>query len=128
MERNVANGEILGVTMMMEDLLTSPANANDDELLNSMSETSFAAESSLSAPNNNVTSNDNTALVTDQSTKSLILNASTKKSQLIRNYNKWRFFLLTWKRLELLKLDWAKRKLGIDRINNSETFSRFWYF
>ena len=34
-------------------------------------------------------------------------------------------FLLTWKRLELLQLDWGRRKLGVENINTFELYSRF---
>ena len=109
----------------MEDLLTSLANATDDELLTSISESSFGNESHLSIDNEKSETNENNT--NDQMSKSLNQKTS-KKSQLIKNYKKWRFFLLTWKRLELLKLDWARRKLGIENINDSETYLKFWYF
>ena len=47
------------------------------------------------------------------------------KSELIQNYKEWKFFLLTWKRCELLKSDWGRSKLGVDNKNNTEIFNRF---
>jgi hypothetical protein len=58
-----------------------------------------------------------------------VLNKTPQKtyvtSQLVINYKRWRHFLITWKRLELLKLDWGRRKLGVESINKSEIFSTF---
>lgn len=48
-----------------------------------------------------------------------------KNPNLITNYQKWRYFLLTWKRLELLKLDWARRKLFMEYINTPELYMQF---
>jgi hypothetical protein len=46
--------------------------------------------------------------------------------KLLVNYNKWHYFLITWKRLELLKLEWVRRKLGIEQINTPEKYARYW--
>ena len=51
--------------------------------------------------------------------------SSKKTSKLIQNYKEWQFFLITWKRCELLKLDWGRRKVGTEKINTTEIFSRF---
>lgn len=44
----------------------------------------------------------------------------------IQNYAKWHYFLITWKRCELLKLDWGRRKLGVENINTPELYSKYW--
>ena len=32
---------------------------------------------------------------------------------------------MTWKRCELLKLDWGRRKVGVEKIDNAEIFSTY---
>lgn len=72
------------------------------------------------------------AALAQESTMSLNSNSSEAKRKQkpvpkpVKNYREWQFFLLTWKRCELLKSDWGKRKLGVESINNSDAFARFW--
>jgi len=49
-----------------------------------------------------------------------------EKSPLIVNYSKWHEFLLIWKKLELLKLHWGRRKLAIESINTPDLFGKYW--
>lgn len=97
--KHVANGEILGVTLMMEDLL------NCTTCSNIFKDKNGCANTLETISNYDID--------------------KKKKSKLIRNYKEWKFFLLTWKRCELLKLDWGRRKIGVYNINNTEIFSRF---
>jgi hypothetical protein len=107
----VANGEILSVTLMMEDLLTITAkNEIASEQFTNSSEMNLVADSQLSILSTN----------TDQNNQ-----AKKQTCKLINNYKRWHFFLTTWKRLEVLKLVWGRRKLAVDNINNFELLSRF---
>lgn len=103
--KHVANGEILGVTLMMEDLLNCTTCSN---IFKDKNGRSWKENFKLDSHSNQ--SND----VNDK-----------KKSKLIQNYKEWKFFLMTWKRCEILKLDWGRRKIGVYNINNTEIFSRF---
>ncbi|CAF1036407.1 unnamed protein product [Brachionus calyciflorus] len=115
MEKNVANGEILGVTLLMEDLLNS-VNL-DETVFTEVGLSAISDQSSVKVPSSQSARNS----ISSQETQSII----KRNGNLILNYNKWRYFLLTWKRLELLKLDWARRKLFMEEINTAELFSRF---
>lgn len=118
---------------MMEDLLLSSNKKDDDSAhLSLIAESTHSftqngagnkeAKSKIDAKVNENNKND------DKIRLSILLNLDAKKQiQLFNNYNKWRFFLLTWKRLELLKLDWARRKLSVEDINNSELYQKYWY-
>lgn len=44
---------------------------------------------------------------------------------ILKNYEKWHYFLITWKRCELLKLDWGRRKLGVENINTPELYAKY---
>lgn len=126
---------------MMEDLLHTTMSGESELTTRAPSEMNFANESnhsfSQTALTNPSKSNTDNQLALKNSlsgieSKSSINDGSNishlnKKSglQLISNYNKWRFFLLTWKRLELLKLEWTRRKLFYENINNAEIYSKF---
>lgn len=120
-ERNMANGEMLGVMLLMEDLvLGNKNNKNLNEAIESKptsASTSRNSKLSIVAPTADLNQNEENEKT---ATKSV-----AKKSPLVLNYKKWRFFLLTWKRLEFLKQDWARRKLGLENINTYEAYSRF---
>ena len=127
------------MTLMMEDLLHSTTStAESEHTTRAPSEINFAAESThsfsaLAKPS----SNDNqiqylkSNRVNSESRSSInegsYLSPSNKKQglQLIGNYNKWRFFLLTWKRLEMLKIEWTRRKLFFEHINTSDIYAKF---
>ncbi len=115
---------------MMEDLLLSSNKKDGDgvdlsliaESTHSFTQAGGASnKEAKSAKKNEENKND------DKIRLSILLNLDAKKQiQLFNNYNKWRFFLLTWKRLELLKLDWARRKLSVEDIKNSEQYQKYW--
>lgn len=50
---------------------------------------------------------------------------SVVKCAVIQNYARWHYFLITWKRCELLKLDWGRRKLGVENINTPDLHAKF---
>lgn len=125
--RNVANGEILGVTLMMEDLLNNAAK-NEFDFTDSSNLQSDSIQS-FSQSNSSNTNKPQPVINAESSRNSIgsvEITLPKRSVSLITNYNRWRHFLLTWKRLELLKLDWGRRKLGVENLNNSEIYSRFW--
>ena len=114
--KHVANGEILGVTLMMDDLLACNTCSNI------FSDNTRIKPLDL-IPKHVVN------LVQDPTLSSQLHSHKSHErhaSKIIQNYKDWQFFLMTWKRCELLKLDWGRRKLGVVNINCTEVFSRFW--
>lgn len=160
-DKTIANGEILGLSLIMEDLLIATGSATEAESstqLGTISEAHIGSESVVSMSSNapkNINSgaaisgshsvganslinmNENASVKHSNSglsAVSAILNESNalmnqpskKKFNPISNYTKWLDFLVNWKRLELLKLDWGRRKLGVENINTEELYSKFW--
>jgi hypothetical protein len=116
--KHVANGEILGVTLMMEDLLACGACSHIFNDTKKPAEMISAAAVTLVQ--------DSTLSLDGPSSAQPAKSVHRHTSKLIQNYRDWQWFLMTWKRCELLKLDWGRRKLGVASINNSEVFGRFW--
>ena len=123
---------------MMEDLLHSSLPSDAEIPTRAPSEINFVAESThsfaQSALNNTAKSGTDSqlALKHNGESRSSIHDTPTTLSHnrkqnfhLTTNYNRWRFFLLTWKRLELLKVDWTRRKLFYENINNSDLYAKF---
>lgn len=139
----MANGEMLGVMLMMEDLvLGSKSLKGIDGIIDSKPAT--ATVTPLSAAPRIVSNRGSRLSITpsmvhgiieetdsneiDDSNELSSLNtrkAKQSSSALIVNYKNWRFFLLTWKRLELLKTDWGRRKLGTENLNTPEIYAKF---
>jgi hypothetical protein len=145
MEKNIATGEILGVTLMFEDLLQTfmveenrsnlvvedltAVGSNNNEFMTSSTNSKTANEmvsepaSSLPLKKGRNRNSNITSLVLYNLKGQLIDEKNCCRTMI--NYHKWRFFLLTWKRLELLKLVWARRKIGTEQINSAEIFTKF---
>ena len=102
--KHVANGEILGVSLMMEDLLNCSTCSS---IFEKHEQNEFDLSCSMSCD------------------ASKFAKLKSKKSKLIQNYKQWQFFLMTCKRCEILKLDWGRRKVGVENINNTEIYHRF---
>ena len=117
-DKNIANGEILGVTLLMEDLLSSKNSENfddDDEEEATDGESTTGAAAAPVVKKNADQQEDEVKKVVAPMPFNIIVN----------NYKRWRNFLLTWKRLELLKLDWGRRKLGVEKIDTTEAYSTY---
>jgi hypothetical protein len=116
-DKNIANGEILGVTLLMEDLLSSKVNdlEEDDEDEAVANPADPNSQKALAAKKEQA----KLALASIQQTPSSNL-------PLMANYRRWRNFMLIWKRIELLKVDWGRRKLGVEEINTPELYSTYW--
>jgi hypothetical protein len=137
----MANGELLGVMLMMEDLVLGtkhqksinwneiiekkPSSSSTQAQSNRNSKLSMTQSVNASNTNDEMIIEEDDDLNEQNVSKSIVRKNNKSSSSLIVNYKKWRFFLLTWKRLELLQLDWGRRKLGVENINTFELYSRF---
>ncbi len=125
----MANGEILGVTLLMEDLL----------LAKEVKESTIKARESISSGENGNNQNESTSKLqnpNDQTKRKSSSNQEEKdpakvvlkkpSEKLLDNYNNWHFFLISWKRLEMVKSEWARRRMGVGSVNNADLFARYW--
>ncbi|XP_063721033.1 uncharacterized protein LOC134847758 isoform X3 [Symsagittifera roscoffensis] len=115
-ERQVANGEILGMSLMLEDVLQTGEHAF------SLSDDPKAPKSPL------VTDVDGSLL--EESTPHLHLKNSRKSlsklKEPVESYRVCQQFLLLWKRNEFLRLNWALGRLGnIKRLTRVAEFKEF---
>nr|KAI8733110.1 hypothetical protein BgiMline_029055 [Biomphalaria glabrata] len=124
-ERHVANGEILGVSLLMEDVLqsgTSGAMFSDTdskmhsgpESLNEALETSKRGSVLLDLKDVSK------ALIVTPQQQSL-----SRLNQPLESYRLLHFFLLLWKCLEMVKLDWGRRRFLGRNIDSSETYREY---
>lgn len=132
--RNTANGEILGITLLMEDVL----NLNPDEKTPPPPPNAEPAKPDLKylatrrmtrASVISLASNRNRAssVMSNNSTKvTATITTNNGGATLLQNYAKWHHFLITWKRCELLKVDWGRRKLGVESINTHYLYDKYW--
>lgn len=121
--RNVANGEILGVALLMEDLLLAKEKDKTKDL--SIQHQDTVVETSTNNSNNAKNdSNRKDSKIDEENGQIEIIKKPPEK--LLANYSKWHYFLITWKRLEMLKQQWVRRKLGIEQINTPEIYARYW--
>ena len=72
------------------------------------------------APPKTVNEDDNIVFTLSDST----MNPLKQFSLALLNYAKIHNFLITWKRLEVLKLDWIRRKTTIITINDPNIFAK----
>ena len=129
--RNIANGEILGIHLLLEDILM--LFNDDDEKIFAASEPLKLLEKKEEIEEDYLADEvekpvekpviEETVFVLSES----MLNPLNKFSQALINYAKIRNFLITWKRLEVLKLDWIRRKLLIDSFQDAYVFSKAMY-
>jgi hypothetical protein len=126
--RNIANGEILGIHLLLEDILML-FNEADDEIFREseplkVNETENDDEEleveELKDSEKKDIDEDNIVLVLHES-----LDPLKQFSLPLLNYAKIRCFLITWKRLEVLKMDWTRRKMLIENFNDGNLFSKF---
>lgn len=125
-DRHVANGEILGVTLLMEDvlqtgfqdisLLTEHVNGGEPEKGKERKVRSASMKGDMKRSSSQLGS----------MSKLPIQNVSLSRTQEpIKAYKLLKFFLLLWKCLEYLKYDWGKRKLGVETIESMSLYKDF---
>ncbi|KAH9494550.1 hypothetical protein Btru_042420 [Bulinus truncatus] len=124
-ERHVANGEILGVSLLMEDVLqTGTAGVM-------FSDTDSRMLSSVESLNEELKSSKRGSVLLDLKdvSKALIVTphqqSLTRLHQPLESYRLLHFFLLVWKCLEMVKLDWGKRRLMVKNIDTCETYKEY---
>lgn len=132
--RNIANGEILGTHLMLEDLLLY-FNDVDEEIFKEGQPPLAITE--IGEQNDDKKSEEDKKPVEEKPLKqdgenqvAFVLPEGVNPSRLsallpLQNYARTHYFLISWKRLELLKADWARRKMLIESINDSVIYSKF---
>ncbi|XP_061178732.1 uncharacterized protein LOC133187394 [Saccostrea echinata] len=125
-DRHVANGEILGVSLLMEDVLQTGYQdishlSDADDLETARSE---KKEGSVT------TSRGASRLDIQTPTGSISSKAETPKSlsrtkEPVEAYKLLKFFLILWKCLEHAKYAWGKRKLFVEEINKPSLFKEY---
>ncbi|XP_048579860.1 uncharacterized protein LOC5511107 isoform X2 [Nematostella vectensis] len=138
-DRHVVNGEILGVSLLLEDVLQAGLpdmffSKQEDEIGSSTSPRSRPATSSSRRPTSRQsdTSEDGTG-VSGKDPKSAEttgygdipkgkLSHSTNPKAAVKLIN---MFLLICSRLEVLKTDWGCRKLGVNEISSTKNYRAF---
>ncbi|CAL1545735.1 unnamed protein product [Lymnaea stagnalis] len=124
-DRHVANGEILGVSLLMEDVLETGYNGNFN--LDGDSKGHSVADSRAEVAD----SSRRRSVILDLKDASKALIVTPKKQSLSRtlqpleSYRLLHFFLLLWKCLEVLKWDWARRKLMIKNIDSADKYKEY---
>ncbi|XP_038054173.1 uncharacterized protein LOC119726519 isoform X2 [Patiria miniata] len=138
-DRHVAHGEILGVSLLMEDVLQSGQqdismvpDDSDDEADNpkpaaggqgksparSRPRSAASAKSGMSRPGSGTAK--------ESSGQEVILKKSlSRTTEPIKAYSLLKDFLLLWKRLEVFKAEWGQRKLGQEEINAPMLYRKF---
>ena len=104
---------------MMEDLLLAREKDNSKDSNSQQSEIVFDNSNKAKSDFNkkeNINDENNSQVET----------IKKLPEKLLVNYNKWHYFLLTWKRLEMIKLEWVRKKLGLEQINTPEIYARYW--
>ncbi|XP_074645051.1 uncharacterized protein LOC141901606 isoform X2 [Tubulanus polymorphus] len=127
-DKQIAHGEILGVSLLLEDVLNSGTPDSSGLLADSDDEN---ADSSLRMVGH---AGSRMSLASSYSRRSSSLyslkSVGTKKAlsrmqDPAESYRLLRQFLLLWKRLEVFKLDWGLRKLSLQRIDTVNSYKEF---
>lgn len=137
-DRHVAHGEILGVSLLFEDVLAAgnqdsstfvalslPLPDNDDaSMVTSMASFKTSKKAALSRPTSSysVVSSVSRSGVSGPRSKPATL---SRTQQPVESYELLKHFLLLWKRVEILKLDWGRRRLGVQSIDDSATYKEY---
>ncbi|KAL4226305.1 hypothetical protein ACF0H5_014288 [Mactra antiquata] len=123
-DRHVANGEILGVTLLMEDVLQT--GFQDISLLTEHVATEQPDKGKRSRASSAINEMKRASSQLGSTSKLPTQNVSLSRTQEpIKAYKLLKFFLLLWKCLEYLKYDWGKRKLGVESIESMSMYRDF---
>ncbi|XP_052781335.1 uncharacterized protein LOC128217918 isoform X2 [Mya arenaria] len=126
-DRHVANGEILGVTLLMEDVLQTgyqDVSLLTDHAGNGEAEKGKERKARSGSVRNIEVKRNSSAL--GLTAKMPISGTSLSRTQEpIKAYRLLKFFLMLWKCLEYLKTDWGRRKLGIQGIDSMSQHREF---
>ncbi|XP_021364139.1 uncharacterized protein LOC110457263 isoform X2 [Mizuhopecten yessoensis] len=132
-DRHVANGEILGVTLLMEDALQSgyedpSALADVDETESKASKKEGPGSRGGSRTGSRATSRTDVHKEPQEGVVAKIAtgsNSLSRTQQPIEAYRLLKFFLMQWKCLEFLKFDWGKWRLQVEKIESPHLFKEF---
>ncbi|XP_067841118.1 uncharacterized protein si:ch73-242m19.1 [Heptranchias perlo] len=119
-DRNVANGELLGVSLLMEDVLQNGSAAftfaDKDKEPHDESATKAEQDHAVEEKEDG-----------KQSSVSKIV-PSSKTEEPISAHRTLKSFLILWKQLEVFKEEWGRLKLGGEHINSVTLYKQFCKF
>ncbi|XP_022108314.1 uncharacterized protein LOC110988792 isoform X2 [Acanthaster planci] len=139
-DRHVAHGEILGVSLLMEDVLQSgqqdismvPDDSDDED--DNLKATGTAAQGKKSparsrprsaASAKSASSRPGSSTAKESGQEVILKKSLSRTTEPIKAYSLLKDFLLLWKRLEVFKAEWGQRKLGQEEINTPTLYRKF---
>ncbi|KAL8592207.1 hypothetical protein ACOMHN_030882 [Nucella lapillus] len=122
-DRHVANGEILGVTLLMEDVLQMGYHGAQ---IHSDSKDISQATSRAESRSSHAASTSTPDLKDAAKALSTLTQRGLQRSHHpLESYRLLKFFLLLWKCLELVKSDWGCRRLAVEAIASNSVYREF---
>ncbi|XP_078069662.1 coiled-coil domain containing 162 [Mustelus asterias] len=115
-DRNVANAELLAVSLLMEDVME---NGNEAVLLTEQDEEPHDESVTQGEQEDDVEKKDG-----EQSSFSNMA-PSLKTKEPISAYVALKAFLILWKQLEVFKEEWGRLKLNVEQINSVTLYKQF---
>ncbi|XP_078341998.1 uncharacterized protein LOC111108050 isoform X2 [Crassostrea virginica] len=144
-DRHVANGEILGVSLLMEDVLQTGyqdishlSDADDLETARSEKKEGSLAPSrgasrlDMQTPTGSISSKAGWTALTAVAVfrshahkREGVVKSLSRTKEPIESYKLLKFFLILWKCLEHAKYAWGKRKLFVEEIDKPSLFKEY---
>ncbi|XP_041457909.1 uncharacterized protein LOC121410103 isoform X2 [Lytechinus variegatus] len=136
-DRHVANGEILGVSLLMEDVLLSgqqdivmsPDDSDSEDIAIQSSKTPSrprsAASTRSSSHSRPASARSGSVIRESKQVVSTTGKALSRTKEPVKAYSLLKDFLLLWKRLEVFKVEWGQRKLAIEEVNTPALYRKF---
>ncbi|XP_042188782.1 coiled-coil domain-containing protein 162 isoform X2 [Callorhinchus milii] len=122
LERSIANGELLGVSLLIEELVQSGRGPS----------TSIEKDQSLCEQPVSDNEQKESATAEEEGRKQSPVSSTMpspktlpKSGDLISAYTACKSFLVLWKQLEVFKEEWGRLKLGVDNINSMDLYKQF---
>ncbi|KAF6040245.1 CCDC162P [Bugula neritina] len=116
-DRHVANGEILGVSLLLEDILQS---GNQDSSTFVALVSNSENEDTKSKKSNSRPASSYSMVSAGRSSHKSKPSSISRTKQPIEAYELLKHFLILWKSTEVLKLDWSLRKLQVNKIDTPQ--------
>ncbi|XP_051881404.1 coiled-coil domain-containing protein 162-like [Pristis pectinata] len=117
-DRSVANGELLGVSLLLEDV----AQSGSEAFL-------FPEEAGCICDESEAKAEEDSAIEEKEDGKQSPVNKivpSSKTAEPISMYRVLKSFLILWKQLEVIKEEWGRLKLGVEHINSVTLYKQFY--
>ncbi|PIK38490.1 hypothetical protein BSL78_24687 [Apostichopus japonicus] len=137
-DRHAANGEILGVALLMEDVLQSgqqeivmspDEGEGEDQLIESERPGSAARPKSSASVRSKSSQQSHAEEDVEEEKKDVVVSlkkkALSRTTEPVKAYILLKDFLLLWKRLEVFKEEWGQRKLGVQVIDSPFLYQKF---